>query len=322
MEVTKVIIWSLIYNHAPYIRKCLDGFVMQKTDFPFVAVVHDDASTDGTADIIREYAEKYPDIIKPILETENQYSKHDGSLGRIMNEAIDSHAPKYIAECEGDDFWTDPNKLQRQVDILDADESLMAVVTDTAIVDMDGNVLTPKRGSVVPSNKEGRYNIHDFFKEPTHKYPTASVLYRNTHKEEFERLKKYTANKYLGDWTSWIILHTFGDFYYIDEPMVAYRINPTSVTHTEDKVARALAGPEICAKIADILPPDCAYIAKRLRRKKRERWVSLAHAYLDGHQYAKALGCTALSVFVCPRALCVTVKRVIDRKTGRRSEWI
>ena len=104
-----------VYNHEPYIRKCLEGFVMQKTNFRFEAIVHDDASTDGSAAIIKEFAEKYPDIIKPILETENQYSKQDGSLGRIMDESCHG---KYIAFCEGDDYWTDPLKLQKQIDFL------------------------------------------------------------------------------------------------------------------------------------------------------------------------------------------------------------
>ena len=114
-----VCILTITYNHEPYIHDALEGFVMQKTDFPFVAIVHDDASTDGTAAIIREYAEKYPDIIKPILETENQYSKHDGSLGRIMQNAARASGAKYIALCEGDDYWTDPLKLQKQVDFLE-----------------------------------------------------------------------------------------------------------------------------------------------------------------------------------------------------------
>lgn len=105
------------YNHEPYIRQCLEGFVMQKTNFRFEAIVHDDASTDGTAAIIREYAEKYPDIIKPIFETENQYSKHDGSLRRIMEAHMHG---KYVAMCEGDDYWIDPLKLQTQVDFLEA----------------------------------------------------------------------------------------------------------------------------------------------------------------------------------------------------------
>lgn len=112
-----VTIRCLTYNHEPYIRQCLEGFVMQKTNFRFEAIVHDDASTDGTAAIIREYAEKYPDIIKPIFETENQYSKKDGSLSRIMNSHMKG---KYIAMCEGDDYWTDPLKLQKQVDFLES----------------------------------------------------------------------------------------------------------------------------------------------------------------------------------------------------------
>lgn len=105
-----------VYNHEKYIRDCLDGFVMQKTNFRFEAIAHDDASTDNTASIIKEYAEKYPDIIKPIYETENQYSKHDGSIRRILDAEMRG---KYIAMCEGDDYWTDPLKLQKQVNYLE-----------------------------------------------------------------------------------------------------------------------------------------------------------------------------------------------------------
>lgn len=136
-----VAIKCLAYNHEPYIRDCLEGFVMQKTNFRFVAIVHDDASTDKTADIIREYEAKYPEIIKPIYETENQYSKHDGSLGRIMDAAIDATGTKYVAMCEGDDYWTDPLKLQKQVDILEKDETLMACVTNCSVVDDKGKTI-------------------------------------------------------------------------------------------------------------------------------------------------------------------------------------
>ena len=117
MDKIQVSIRCFAYNHERFIRQCLDGVVMQKTDFRFEAIVHDDASTDNTAAIIREYAEKYPDIIKPIYETENQYSKHDGSLTRIMNAHTRG---KYVAMCEGDDYWTDPYKLQKQVDFLES----------------------------------------------------------------------------------------------------------------------------------------------------------------------------------------------------------
>lgn len=114
---TLVAIRCTVYNHEPYLRQCLDGFVMQQTNFPFKAIVHDDASTDGSAAIIREYAEKYPDIITPIYETENQYLKN--TIGKIMSAAIHP-ATKYVALCEGDDYWTDPLKLQKQVDFLES----------------------------------------------------------------------------------------------------------------------------------------------------------------------------------------------------------
>lgn len=119
------------YNHEKYIRDTLEGFVMQKTNFKFEAIIHDDASTDNTAAIIREYAEKYPDIIKPIFETENQYSKHDGSLARIVNNACKG---KYIALCEGDDYWIDPLKLQKQVDILEDNPNITMVYTNFSVV--------------------------------------------------------------------------------------------------------------------------------------------------------------------------------------------
>ena len=113
-----VSIHCLTFNQAPYIRQCLDGFVMQKTNFPFEAIVHDAASTDGTAEIIQEYAEKYPHIIKPILEKENQYTKI-GFYG-IEKLMAEKEQGKYIAICEGDDYWTDSHKLQKQVDFLES----------------------------------------------------------------------------------------------------------------------------------------------------------------------------------------------------------
>ncbi|MBR4705489.1 MAG: glycosyltransferase [Paludibacteraceae bacterium] len=111
-------IYCMVYNHEAFLRNCFEGFVMQKTNFRYVAVVHDDCSTDNSAAIIREYAEKYPDLFIPIFETENQYPKHDGSIERIMKKAIDATGCKYVAFCEGDDYWTDPAKLQKQVDFM------------------------------------------------------------------------------------------------------------------------------------------------------------------------------------------------------------
>ena len=104
------------YNQAKYIKDALNGFVMQDTSFPFEVLIHDDASTDGTADIIREYEMMYPEIIKPIYQKENQYSKHLGVISKILKERVSG---KYVAMCEGDDYWTDSHKLQKQFDFME-----------------------------------------------------------------------------------------------------------------------------------------------------------------------------------------------------------
>ena len=101
-----------VFNHEKYVREALEGFVMQKTGFSYEVLVHDDASTDGSAAIIREYEKKYPTIIKPIYQRINQYSKCNITLKYQFPRV----KGKYIAFCEGDDFWNDPYKLQKQVD--------------------------------------------------------------------------------------------------------------------------------------------------------------------------------------------------------------
>ena|SRR6218665_28187 len=112
-----VSICCITYNHANYIKECLEGFILQQCNFPFEILIHDDASTDGTQDIIKEYQEKYPKIIKPILQVENQYSK--GVRGMNPKFNFPRAKGKYIALCEGDDYWTDPKKLQKQFNILE-----------------------------------------------------------------------------------------------------------------------------------------------------------------------------------------------------------
>lgn len=127
-------ICCITYNHAAYIQKCIEGFLMQKTSFPIEILIHDDASTDGTAEIVKEFAEKYPDLIFPVFQEENKYSQG-------INVAADYLLPrvrgKYIAVCEGDDYWIDPTKLQRQVDFLESHPSFSFCCHQTYIYEQN-----------------------------------------------------------------------------------------------------------------------------------------------------------------------------------------
>ena len=136
------------YNHGKYIRDALNGFVMQKTDFKYEILIHDDASTDNTADIIREFEAKYPDKIKPIYQTENQYSKNVWITDVYQ---LRRSKGKYIAICEGDDYWTDPGKLQKQYDALEAHPEIdICVHASTLVNASDGSVSgTVEHGSEV-----------------------------------------------------------------------------------------------------------------------------------------------------------------------------
>ena len=113
-----VSICCITYNQEKYIKDAIEGFLMQKTNFLFEIIIHDDASTDKTADIIREYQQKYPDKIRTILQKENQYKKGVRNSYTVFKEA----KGKYIAFCEGDDYWIDENKLQKQVNYMEEHE--------------------------------------------------------------------------------------------------------------------------------------------------------------------------------------------------------
>ncbi len=218
-----VAILCITYNHEPYIRDALEGFVMQKTDFPFVAIVHDDASTDGTAAIIRAYAEKYPDIIKPIYEAENQYSKSDNLLEKIMQDAIEATGAKYIAMCEGDDYWIDPFKLQKQVDFLETNPDYGLVHTGVYDADWkDGFKKKPRTKTNVPEGNVYRDILRGNF------ISTLSVMFKS---ELRIFLTKEVYPIPYWDRIMWICLSRHTKFHYLPERTSVYRILKNSTTH-------------------------------------------------------------------------------------------
>ncbi len=223
-----VAIHCMVYNHEPYLRDCLEGFVMQQTNFPFVAIVHDDASTDNSAAIIHEYEEKYPHIFKPIYETENQYSKRDGSLGRIMNAAIDATGAKYVAICEGDDYWTDPLKLQKQVDFLES-HSEYGLVHTYRKIDMAGQLYeTP----LIDYKETKKTLLHSC------SIATCTVMYTteifNLIQDEYARILR-ESNLPMSDYPLWLLIAEKSKIGYLPDATANYRMLPESASHSKSK---------------------------------------------------------------------------------------
>ena len=167
--VPLVSISCITYNHENYIRDAIEGFLMQKTTFPVEILIHDDASTDKTASIVREYEEKYPHLIKPIYQTENQYSKRDGSIGRIQRGRARG---KYYATCEGDDYWTDPLKLQKQVDFLEENSEYSMCFHNANLLYEDENHLNRPFRDIETREYSGQEILRVWT------IPTASVVFR------------------------------------------------------------------------------------------------------------------------------------------------
>lgn len=223
-----VSIQCLTYNHAPYIRQCLDGFVMQKTNFRFEAIVHDDASTDGTTEIVREYASKYPDIIKPIYQVENQYSK--GIVGYITDIVQKQCKGKYIAICEGDDYWTDPLKLQKQVDYMDKHpECTMTCCRAKLYSNKKGKFI----GEQYCREYDGILNPVDIINRTGLYIPTCSLIYRPLIKNNYP---DYCRNCNVGDYPLKISAAMKGTVYYFDNVMSVYRIQGNGSWSSRQKV--------------------------------------------------------------------------------------
>src|SRR5690554_88862 len=175
-----VSICCITYNHEDFIRDAIEGFLMQKTSFPIEIIIHDDASTDNTANIIEEYANKYPDLFVTILQSENQWSKGGGSI--YARFVYPRARGKYIAICEGDDYWTDPLKLQKQVDFLNDHRDISFCSHNVNKVDQNNNTI-----------EENNSKMTNYFKPKevvNNHFPTLSLLFRNQKLEYTPELLK------------------------------------------------------------------------------------------------------------------------------------
>lgn len=219
-----VSISCITYNHQKYIRECLESLLMQKTDFKYEILIHDDASTDRTSEIIEEYRKKYPDIIKPIFQKLNQYTQGIRQINYNFNYT--RAQGKYIAICEGDDYWTDSYKLKKQVDFMEKNPEC-TFNFHNAIVINEAN--TKKSRRVIPWLNENK----SFFYSQSRKYtsgelqllgfiPTASFMFP---KYVINNPPEWFLNAPVGDNSIKLLASSHGYAFYTNEDMCIYRFN-------------------------------------------------------------------------------------------------
>ncbi len=213
-EKPLVSIYMLAYNHGDYIRQALDGILMQKVDFKYEIVVGEDCSTDDTRDILRAYKEKYPDKMKLIL-----YEKNVGYLNNDI-EVRRQCTGKYVAQCEGDDYWVDPNKLQKQVDFLESHPEYIGVAHKVRVVDEEGS-------------PRGGFNLHLFCQDEVYQTKhvekgilpgqTATLVFRNIFAHDSSALDRLGSCRANADTRLAFYLAIHGNIYCFDDVMSHYR---------------------------------------------------------------------------------------------------
>lgn len=215
------------YNHVAYIRQCLEGFVRQETNFRYEVIVHDDASTDGTTDIVREYAERYPDIIKPMYETENQYSKNLPA----MNDAINARlVGKYVALCEGDDYWIDSNKLQKQFDYMESHPECSMCFHPHYNLYSDG-----KKNIQRPKIIKQFYSISDFIWRGAEFIATNSIFFHRKYYLNYDERPIFWKYSPVGDAPLALYLALNGRVGYLNDVFSVYRVQSSESWTSRNK---------------------------------------------------------------------------------------
>ncbi len=225
------------YNHEKYIKDAIDSFLMQKTNFNYEIIINDDASIDSTADIIREYEKKYPNIIKPIYQKENQYSKH---IPINVTFLYPKARGKYIAICDGDDYWCDENKLQMQVNFLEKNNNYS--FSSHSSLCKNENKFVKRQSEVRGYTDNISFNIDKYFKDYENRnyktlFQTSSIVFRKKYINNLIKEKPkffYKTNTNIGDTNLILYLLLQGDGFYFDKYMSVYRVNvPGSWTIVE-----------------------------------------------------------------------------------------
>jgi len=214
----------ITYNHSEFIKQAVESVLLQKVNFAWELIIADDCSTDGTREIIKEYKEKYPDFIKLILQEKNV------GVAQNFKDLIEFPKTKYIAYFEGDDYWTDPYKLHKQVDFLENNNEC-SIVFGNAIIKEAGvdDVLFYSKNKP-PEKIDLQYYLYN---SPA--IPTCTVVLRNCCLPT--PIPEWFWNVYKGDWTLWLFMLQKGIGAYIDDILGCYREHPAGISKSKNIIA-------------------------------------------------------------------------------------
>ncbi len=205
------------YNQEAFITQTLDGFLSQQTSFSYEILIHDDASTDSTAQIIAQYAKRHPTIIRPFYQEENQYRQGKPCVPALFGKT----RGRYIAYCEADDYWTDPRKLQLQVDFLESHPDYVITYHDAIAFDEHGQYGVQLQGKL-------RADATALELQMARPLSTLTVCFRNLFSSMPPELKPPIAP--LNDLCWWSLLGAFGKGKFIAEiKPAAYRLHPGGI---------------------------------------------------------------------------------------------
>ena len=225
-----VSICCLSYNHESYITECLESILSQKTDFGFEVLIHDDASSDGTQMIIKKYTKQFPNIIKPILQTENQRSRLKSGMNPKFN--YPRAQGKYIAFCEGDDYWSDADKLQKQVELLNKHKEIGAVVSDyDKFIQHTSKIKRRILSNSYKNLSRGILASKPLFSVALKQTRTVTAMIKKEHVSSFQRSDFLSGVP--GDTQLFGHLFLTSKIYFMNECTAVYRVLNESVSHTK-----------------------------------------------------------------------------------------
>lgn len=279
VSVPSVSVVCPTFNHYEFIEDALKGFLIQKTHFPFEVLIHDDASSDGTSRILREYAKRYPNIIKPVIQDDNLYSK--GVRFLWLRYLHPKAKGKYIALCEGDDFWFDEDKLRCQFRFLEAhpDYSICAHAVDVINTRKSSHSRSPyKRFDKTVIETEDVISGHFI--------PTLSIFCRNQFDGFLDVFDKPIIS---GDKAIAIFLLRSGKGHFDSRKYGVYRMQDDGITNTTRKPIEYVENMENLVNCSGKFVTDRQY--KLMERELSIEYVSAAKKYLSSGSFIDFIRC-------------------------------